>query len=255
MPPRWADRFPRSAQQPSGVWIWDGEGCAQMTPMLRRALLLSILAHLALLLPFRNTILPPELSGRAAVQEITALLVSAPPEQLRTPPIERLAPPAESPERHATETQAKSGIKKTTPDSHSFSRSTATDDVAVTERAAVPSGAISRTVSPAAVQVDDVGLDGVRQYRMNLAREARRFKDYPRMAKARGWEGVAVVVVNTVAGVAVPVVSLSHSSGFDALDQAALDLVGQAVGTAALPESLRGRQFALTLPIHYRLDE
>jgi protein TonB len=90
---------------------------------------------------------------------------------------------------------------------------------------------------------------------MNLAREARRFKDYPGMARVLGWEGVAVVVVNTGAGVAVPVVSLSQSSGFDALDQAALDLVGQAVGTAALPENLRGRQFALTLPIHYRLDE
>ena len=227
-----------------------------MTPMLRRALLMSILAHLTLLLPIRNAILLPEPSGRAAAQEIKALLVSAPPEQLRTLPFESTASPAENPERQATETQAKSGIKKTAPAvSNSFSRSAATDDIAVTERAAVPSGATSQTASPAAIQADTVGLDGVRQYRMNLAREARRFKDYPRMARARGWEGVAVVVVNTVAGVAVPVVSLSQSSGFDALDQAALDLVGQAVGTAALPESLRGRQFALTLPIHYRLDE
>ena len=254
MPPRWVGRFPRSAQ-PSGVCFWDGEGCAQMTPKLRRALLISILVHLAWLLPFRNTILLPEPAGRAAVREITALLVSAPPEQLRTLPYESLAPPDGNPERQAAESQAKSGSKKTTPVSHSFSRSTATDDVTVTQRAAVPSGAISRTASPAAVQVDNVGLDGVRQYRMNLAREARRFKDYPGMARALGWEGVAVVVVNTVAGVAVPVVSLSQSSGFDALDQAALDLVGQAVGTAALPENLRGRQFALTLPIHYRLDE
>jgi protein TonB len=110
-------------------------------------------------------------------------------------------------------------------------------------------------VSPAAVQGDDISVDGVRQYRLNLAREARRFKDYPRAARERGWEGVVVVVVNTVAGVGVPVVSLSQSSGYDVLDQAALDLVGQSVDTATMPESLRGRQFALTLPIHYRLDE
>ena len=169
-----------------------------MTPKLRRALLISILVHLAWLLPFRNTILLPEPAGRAAVREITALLVSAPPEQLRTLPYESLAPPDGNPERQAAESQAKSGSKKTTPVSHSFSRSTATDDVTVTQRAAVPSGAISRTASPAAVQVDNVGLDGVRQYRMNLAREARRFKDYPGMARVLGWEGVAVVVVNYV---------------------------------------------------------
>lgn len=226
-----------------------------MGPSLRQAFLISILAHLALLLPLRHIMLLPEPSGHAAPHAIEAFLVSAPVEQPRTLPYESASLPAEKPERHAADMLAKSGPGKKSAVFPSLSRSTATDDVAVTERAAVPSGAISRTVSPAAVQVDDVGLDGVRQYRMNLAREARRFKDYPRMAKARGWEGVAVVVVNTVAGVAVPVVSLSHSSGFDALDQAALDLVGQAVGTAALPESLRGRQFALTLPIHYRLDE
>jgi protein TonB len=150
---------------------------------------------------------------------------------------------------------AKSGAAEKSAVFRSPTRSTATDDVAVTERAAVASGTISHAVSPAAVQGDDISVDGVRQYRLNLAREARRFKDYPRAARERGWEGVVVVVVNTVAGVGVPVVSLSQSSGYDVLDQAALDLVGQSVDTATMPESLRGRQFALTLPIHYRLDE
>ena len=70
-----------------------------MTPMLRRALLMSILAHLTLLLPIRNAILLPEPSGRAVAQEIKALLVSASPEQLRTLPFESTASPAENPER------------------------------------------------------------------------------------------------------------------------------------------------------------
>lgn len=223
--------------------------------MLGQAFLISILTHLALLLPLRNMTLLPEPFGHAAPHAIEALLVSGPRQQPRTLPYDSASPPAERPERHAVDTLAKSGAEKKSAVLPSLSRSTATDDVAVTERTAVASGTMSQTVSPAAVQSEDVSVDGVRQYRLNLAREARRFKDYPRGARERGWEGVVVVVVNTVAGVGVPAVSLSQSSGFDILDQAALDLVGQAVGTATMPESLRGRQFALTLPVHYRLDE
>ncbi|MGB4911702.1 MAG: TonB family protein [Candidatus Dechloromonas phosphoritropha] len=226
-----------------------------MNGVMRRALLVSIVIHLAVLLPFRDALLRPEPPGHSASQAIEALLISVPREKQRTLPYESLAPPSEKQVRTAAEVLAKPGVEKRSPVLPSFSRSTATDDVAVTERAAVTSGTMSQTVSPAALQAEDVSADGVRQYRLNLAREARRFKDYPRGARERGWEGVVVVVVNTVAGVGVPVVSLSQSSGFDVLDQAALDLVGQAVSTAAMPESLHGRQFALTLPIHYRLDE
>jgi len=95
----------------------------------------------------------------------------------------------------------------------------------------------------------------VRQYRLSLAREARRFKHYPDQARERGREGVVVLIVTTVAGVAIPQVRLSQSSGSDLLDQAALELLEIAVQTATLPESLRGQQFGLTLPIHYRLDD
>ena len=66
---------------------------------------------------------------------------------------------------------------------------------------------------------------------------------------------MVVVVVTTVAGVGVPQVKLSQSSGFEPLDQAALELLELAVHSAVLPETLRGRQFALTLPIHFRLDD
>ncbi len=226
-----------------------------MRPSLRRAFLVSILAHLSVLLPLRNALMLPEKSAHAVPRAIEALLVSTAHQEPRTLPFESASTPAETPERNAKDMLAKSGAAEKSAVFRSPTRSTATDDVAVTERAAVASGAISHTVSPAAVHAEYVSVDGVRQYRLNLAREARRFKDYPREARERGWEGVVVVVVNTVAGVGVPVVSLSQSSGHDVLDQAALDLLGQSVGTATMPESLRGRQFALTLPIHYRLDE
>lgn len=226
-----------------------------MRPSLRRAFLVSILAHLAVLLPLRNALMLPEKSAHGGPRAIEALLVSASHQEPRTLPFESPSPPAERPERYDREMLAKSGAVEKSSVFRPPARSTATDDVAVTERAAVASGSKTHTVSPAAAHAEDVSVDGVRQYRLNLAREARRYKDYPQRARERGWEGVVVVVVNTVAGVGVPVVNLSQSSGYDVLDQAALDLVGLSVGTATMPESLRGRQFALTLPIHYRLDE
>lgn len=95
--------------------------------------------------------------------------------------------------------------------------------------------------------------EAIGAYRLNLARASRMFRDYPALARERNWEGVAVVVVTTVAGVGRPQVTLSQSSGFELLDARALSMVDQAVGIAALPDDLRGRQFALTLPIHFSL--
>ena len=101
----------------------------------------------------------------------------------------------------------------------------------------------------------EISPDGIRQYGLNLAREARNYRRFPVLARQRGLEGEVSVVVGTVAGVAVPQVSLSQGSGIDVLDNAALEMVRLAVGSALLPESLRGREFALTLPIRFKLED
>lgn len=128
-----------------------------------------------------------------------------------------------------------------------------TDNVAVVDKnAAIAVQPVPARLARVA-QADEVSLDGVRQHRLSLAREARQAKTYPDLARERGTEGV-VVVVTTVAGAGLPQVELSQSSGSDLLDRAAIDLVELAVRSARMPESLRGQQFALTLPIHYRLS-
>lgn len=96
--------------------------------------------------------------------------------------------------------------------------------------------------------------EAIGEYRLNLARAARAFREYPPLARARGWEGVVVVVVTTVAGVGRPQVRLSQSSGVQVLDDQALSMLNQAIFVAELPSGLNGRQFALTLPIHFSLD-
>lgn len=101
----------------------------------------------------------------------------------------------------------------------------------------------------------EISQDGIRQYRLNLAREARNYRRFPALARQRGWEGEVSVVVGTVAGVVVPQVSLNQGSGIPVLDSAAIEMVRLAVGSAVLPETLRGRAFALTLPIRFTLED
>ena len=99
-----------------------------------------------------------------------------------------------------------------------------------------------------------VSADGLRQYRIDLASATRRFRGYPALARSRGWEGVAeVVVVVDVAG--APATRLARSSGHALLDEQALEMLGRAVAQTPLPESLRGRHFTVTLPIRFSLEE
>jgi protein TonB len=103
--------------------------------------------------------------------------------------------------------------------------------------------------------VESISQDGLREYRLNLSREARRYKRYPALARQRGLEGVVVIVVSTSAGFSVPQLSLSRSSGQEVLDQQAMEMLSLAVRAANMPDSLRGRDFAIDLPIHFSLDE
>lgn len=101
---------------------------------------------------------------------------------------------------------------------------------------------------------ESISADGLRQYRLALAREARRLKRYPPLARERGWEGTAQIAA-VFASAAEPTVALAHSSGHAALDEQALLMITRAVQSAELPESLRGRQFRVLVPVQFSLDD
>lgn len=104
---------------------------------------------------------------------------------------------------------------------------------------------------PASAGVD---ADGLRSYRLALAREARRHKRYPARAIEAGWEGTTELRV-TVTTRAAPTVHLLRSSGHTALDTAALDMLGKAIPATALPASLKGQEFSVDLPIVFELPQ
>ncbi|MCX7161789.1 MAG: TonB family protein [Rhodocyclales bacterium] len=97
--------------------------------------------------------------------------------------------------------------------------------------------------------------DGLRGYRLALAAQARRFKRYPAQALASGWAGSADVRVEVGSDGQPHAATLVRSSGHELLDQAALAMMDAGALRARLPESLRGKAFAVVLPVLFNLDE
>lgn len=117
---------------------------------------------------------------------------------------------------------------------------------------AMAATALSPSAPPASNGVD---ADGLRSYRLALAREARRHKRYPSQAIDAGWGGTAEVRVSVPAVGAVQVAELTKSSGHPLLDEAALEMLRQAAPATPVPAALRGRAFAVNLPVVFELPE
>lgn len=102
---------------------------------------------------------------------------------------------------------------------------------------------------------EGVDAEGVRTYRLALAREARRYKRFPQEAIDAGWQGTAEVLVEVAAGGVAETPRLARSSGHAALDEAALLMLRQALPATPLPPTLRGRAFAVNLPVVFELPD
>lgn len=118
--------------------------------------------------------------------------------------------------------------------------------------ASLASSAAAGTPVPEAEALD---ADGLRAYRIVLARGARAHKRYPQLARERGWSGTAEVRVDVSREGRPRQVLLARSSGHDVLDREAVDMLLRAAGAATVPESLRGRAFAVSLPVMFDLAE
>ena len=247
--------------------------------MLHRALALSLVIHFLVLLGVRS-VFPPFLpEPNNGVGALSALLAARPIEK-RMPQSNQAAvampPPTKLPEsvgrRVSPQTQ------NTVPDFPSFSRSTVASDRPA-ETATVQPILATQNKNAVLGRPDDLSeeknaevqtaevknaevknaevknAEGLGEYRLGLAREARRFKRYPSVARENAWTGVVVLMIQGAASSAVPMVSIDQSSGHAVLDAQALEMLEKATRLAPLPVSLMGKRFAISLPIHYRLDD
>ena len=97
--------------------------------------------------------------------------------------------------------------------------------------------------------------DGLRAYRVALASELRRFKNYPPRAVEAGWTGTAEISLSINAIGNVQTVLLTKTSGYRVLDEKALDMMRHAAPRTAIPGTLRGQPFSTKLPIAFTLDD
>ncbi len=95
----------------------------------------------------------------------------------------------------------------------------------------------------------------VGQYRIAVISAARRFKRYPRIAMDNNWEGKAEVrlVIGPDGGIVS--ISLKSKSGFEVLDQQALEMIRRAKPQAPIPPALRGKGFTIDVPVVFSLKE
>lgn len=105
---------------------------------------------------------------------------------------------------------------------------------------------------PTADQGNDAMLA---QYRLAIIAAARRYKRYPRAALDNNWIGKAEVRMAIGANGMIASMSIKSSSGHDILDREALDMIRKAKPLTPIPESLRGRDFAVDIPVIFSLEE
>jgi protein TonB len=228
---------------------------------MRYAVLASLLLHVLLLWP--AALRPPASETRAVLQATVRMPQpprvaepGRPPPAPAVSPAPTLAPVLSSPaapapvvlppQPLAPPPPASTNAVTATPTAAStppIARSTAT--------AAITASGTSLTANATSAET----LDGLRGYRLAIASQARRFKRYPAEAKASGWAGSTEVRLEVGAEGQPRPATVARSSGYEALDRAALAMIDAGAARARLPDSLRGREFAVMLPVEFRLDE
>jgi len=97
-------------------------------------------------------------------------------------------------------------------------------------------------------------VDLVAGYGSSLSRLLARHREYPPLAAMRGWEGAVTMRLRVAPGGKLIEAKVESSSGHDVLDAKALDMVKRLGELPPPPEALREREFAVLVPVVFRLE-
>jgi protein TonB len=106
---------------------------------------------------------------------------------------------------------------------------------------------------PAAVQIDPAAA--LARFRQQIVELAVRYKRYPRMARDNGWTGDVVVRIEVSPSGTVNAISLKSTSGYEILDEQALEMFRKAAPAVSVPPDLRGQAFAVEVRAIYSLQD
>ena len=241
---------------------------------LRHALVASLVIHVLVL--FWSG--PPRVLTKDTPSVLHATLRSPQPtEPVPAKPLPRAVPPAPTSESPPVPTPvpsvpkvlkpAPSTLEQARPPSVPQPPAVPAESVAKTAPGPAPAPVAATASAPAGPAGSTSGVlltetnasgeavDSLRVYRIAVATQARRFKRYPAQAMASGWEGSADIRVEVGPDGRPRAASVVRSSGHELLDRAALTMIDAGALRARLPDSLRGKAFAVVLPVFFNLDD
>jgi protein TonB len=114
-----------------------------------------------------------------------------------------------------------------------------------------PAEAISKT--PNIVPQEQV-TQHLESYSSLLANAIAKYKQYPKIAQMRGWQGTVIADLEIDSKGSVISVKIKKSSTYEVLDNEALEMIKKASPFPAPPESLRGKNFSVLVPISFKLE-
>ncbi|MDR2787396.1 MAG: TonB family protein [Candidatus Accumulibacter sp.] len=97
--------------------------------------------------------------------------------------------------------------------------------------------------------------DDILRYRSALGKQARRLRRYPPLAREQGWEGSAEITLRFRREDAAPTLSLTASSGYDILDEQALETLRQAIRRTERPAGLKGGNCRMRQTVIFSLED
>jgi protein TonB len=112
---------------------------------------------------------------------------------------------------------------------------------------------LAAVTPPAAVQIDPAAA--LARFRQQIVELAVRYKRYPRMARDNGWTGDVVVRIEVSPSGTVNAISLKSTSGYEILDEQALEMFRKAAPAVSVPPDLRGQAFAVEVRAIYSLQD
>jgi protein TonB len=108
---------------------------------------------------------------------------------------------------------------------------------------------------PTPPTVNQADIDDARgRYGNALWNAISKHKKYPKIAQMRGWEGEATVELLLDGSGKIKSKKIIQSSGYEALDKQALEMVEKAQPFPTPPEALRGNNFTITVPVPFKLE-
>jgi protein TonB len=238
------------------------------------ALLISLALHLALLVMLPS--IREALQRRSeAADPIVARLVEPPAKRIAeaapaAPPVDPVKPaapaatapkpPAHAAPKRPQPPRATSEAPVATEASATSAPALARTEPAQAETAVPVSPAPSAGVVAAAPQPAppaSVGVDAgtLAQYRLAVMSAARQFKRYPRVARDQSWQGRVEIRLAIAPGGEISALSVRSSTGYELLDQHALEMIERAKALVQIPPALRGKEFSMDIPVVFSLRE